>query len=476
MLIQKRVAVIGAGPAGLSAAKRLTELGAEVTVFEAGSSVGGMAKSFELWGQVVDLGPHRFFSSDPRVNQFWLDATNNNYVMVDRSTRILYDGRFFDYPLKAANALRQLGVIESLLSVLSYLREKLFFWRAKGETFDDWVTSRFGRRLYRTFFETYSRKLWGIEPHLLDADFAAQRIKKFSLWEAIRSAIGLGTRTNHKTLVDEFAYPREGAGSPYENIARDLTDSGSELLLENPVEEIETLQEGGFRLTSSSGFQVESDHIVSTMPLTHLVKKLRAPARVIAVAEELKFRSTILAYLEVVGPNPFEDQWVYVHSQELQTGRVTNFSNWSGKVSSTKDRHVICMEYWAYFSDSIWTWEDQKVIELAREELKMSGLLGEENHILRGEVRKVPNCYPVYEQGYQARLEVLQDFVSGYPEVHPIGRYGAFKYNNQDHSILMGLLAAENIAGGASHDLWGINTDYEYQESSRISETGLVHY
>jgi protoporphyrinogen oxidase len=467
----RQIAVIGAGPAGLSAALRLQLAGKNVTVYEAADQVGGMAKSFELWGQIVDLGPHRFFSSDPRVNKFWLESVDYEYVMVNRLTRIYYKNRFFSYPIQATNALRGLGIFEALRCVLSYLKVKVVPNKEESK-FDSWVTNRFGRRLFEIFFKSYTEKLWGISCSVLDADFAAQRIKKLSLYEAVKGAI-FGNRNNkHRTLVDEFAYPNLGAGYVYTKMAQKFIAAGGSLRLKTQVMDI-TLLGDSVEITSSDTEQKIYDHLISTMPITQLVAKIGAPSEILELTKELKFRNTILVYLEVKGNNPFPDQWIYVHAQNLLTGRITNFSNWTKTINRNEEHHIICLEYWCYDSDEIWTQEDSKLISLATRELYETKLIDNET-ILRGFVRRVPKCYPVYSSGYRAILEPIQEYLNTVLTITPIGRYGSFKYNNQDHSILMGMLAANNLLGDEQTDLWEINTDYEYQEESRISTSGLV--
>src|SRR5688572_10855102 len=270
----KRVAVIGAGPAGLTAAYQLSKRkDIEVTLFEASNSVGGLAKSITLWNQRVDIGPHRFFSSDTRVNEFWLEIVENRYEMVDRLTRIFYNNRFFYYPLKPLDAFAKLGVIESINCFFSYLKEKLSPTEFKGD-FESWVIGRFGKRLYELFFKTYSEKLWGIKCTELDAAFAAQRVKKLSLWEAIKNAFIGGTK--HKTLVDEFAYPHRGTGMVYEIMSEKFQANGGRLRLETPVEKVVTTDGAVTGLILTSGEELKFDHVISSMPLSLLVSRLDA--------------------------------------------------------------------------------------------------------------------------------------------------------------------------------------------------------
>lgn len=468
----KSVAIIGAGPAGLTAAYQLASKGVKVTVFEAGASVGGMSRTISLWGHKVDLGPHRFFSGDPRVNKLWLDLVGDRYSMVKRLTRIFYQGRFFDYPLKPFNALSGLGLLEAARCVSSYV---IVRWRPVPveDTFEDWVTNRFGRRLFEIFFRSYSEKLWGISCRALDADFAAQRIRKLSFVEAVKSALSPSGASRHRTLADEFAYPHDGAGAVYQEMAQRIRALGGEIRLRTPVASVHPAREGEqkARLILADGEDLAFDHIVSTMPITHLIDRIGAPDEVRDGAARLKFRNTILVYLRVAGASAFPDQWIYIHSPGLLTGRITNFRNWRPAAQGA-DEAVLCLEYWCYDGDEIWTRDEDALVRLASEELCRASLARREA-IKDGQVVRVPNCYPVYEAGYRKRLAPVQAFLRQQRGLSVIGRYGAFKYNNQDHSILMGLLVAENIADGAAHDLWSINTDDDYQEASRISATGL---
>jgi len=467
----KRVVVIGAGPAGITAAYKLQLGGVQVTLYEASNSVGGMAKSFELWNQIVDLGPHRFFSSDPRVNEFWLESLDYEYVMVKRLTRIYYKNRFFSYPLQALNAFLGLGIVEAFRCVLSYVVVKAAPEKDESK-FDSWVINRFGTRLFEIFFKSYTEKLWGIDCSVLDADFAAQRIKKLSLFEAISGAF-FGNKSNkHRTLVDEFAYPKLGAGDVYTRISEKFIAAGGVLHLNSRVTGIELL-DSQVAISVNEEAPQFFDHVVSTMPLTLLVQKVGAPEDVLEKTRQLKFRNTILVYLKVEGKNPFPDQWIYVHAEDLQTGRITNFRNWTKSINKDENANIICLEYWCYDTDEIWVSDDNKLIELATKELYGTKLVDSDS-IQDGFVQRVPKCYPVYSSGYREILEPIQKYLNSIKVISPIGRYGSFKYNNQDHSILMGLLASENILGNSHTNLWTINTDYEYQESTRITATGLV--
>lgn len=469
----QKVAVIGAGPAGITAAYQLAKAGIEVHLYEAAPQVGGLAKTIDLWNQKLDLGPHRFFSDDTRVNKLWLEVAGKDYRMVDRLTRVYYKNKFYFYPIKAFDALSKLGLITSAHCFLSYMYEKVNPTKQDG-TFETWVTSRFGQKLFEIFFKTYSEKLWGITCKELDADFAAQRIKKFSLGEAIKSALGISGK-KHKTLVDQFAYPTGGTGMIYERMEIFINANGGKVLCNTPVKRV--LKEGetvnGIELMDGS--ILPYDHVVSSMPFTVMVKQLPGvPQHIVDLTNTLKFRNTILVYLNVDGTDLFPDNWLYVHSTDLQMGRITNFRNWVPEILNGEKTTAVVLEYWCYDNDAMWTQDDASLIELAKVELNKTGL-NKGKPVLAGHVHRIQRCYPVYDKGYKDRLKPIEQYLNTIDGLSIIGRYGAFKYNNQDHSILMGLLAAENIVkANTEHNLWDINTDYDnYQERSTITASGL---
>jgi protoporphyrinogen oxidase len=467
-----RICVIGAGPAGITAAHLLSAAGHCVSVYEADADVGGMAKSFDLWGQRVDLGPHRFFSSDPRINNLWLEMVGTDYDLVSRLTRIYYKRKFYYYPLKPFDALVKMGIFEACRCVGSYLGEKVSSTPQNG-TFENWVTSRFGRRLYEIFFKTYSEKLWGIQCTELDADFAAQRIKKLSLSAALLNALTRGKGNTHKTLIDQFGYPHAGSGMVYERMAAQVRQNGGQVYTRCPVRRVLVENRRAIGVQLLSGEELTFDHVISTMPLTRLVEGLNeVPADIVAHVGKLTFRNTILVYLRVDAENVFPDNWLYIHSADLLTGRITNFRNWTPRLYGAEKSTIVALEYWCYDDDALWNTRVEDLVALGARELRATGLIGNTS-ISAGHVEKIQASYPVYRRGYKDYLRPVEDYLDTIAALTPIGRGGAFKYNNQDHSILMGLLAAENILHQAGHNLWQINTDSEYQEKSAIKETGL---
>ncbi len=475
--MKKSIAIIGAGPAGLTAGFNLSKKGFKVDIYEASSSVGGMAKTIKLWDQLVDLGPHRFFSQDPRVNKVLFEILENDYVIVNRTTRILYNNFFFDYPLKPFNAIKGLGFLESIRCVISYSKSKIknIFFKKKEQkkSFEDWVQDRFGNRLYEIFFKTYSEKLWGISCKDLDSDFAAQRIKKLSLFEAIKSAIFKDKKNKHKTLVDAFVYPKLGTGMIYERMEKKILNLGGKIYFNERVKAVKPLKNEIKKVEiifENKNIKIY-DEVISTMPITTLVKSMASitPEKVINCVKDLRFRNTILVYLEINNKSIFPDQWIYVHSKNIKTGRITNFRNWTKTINKNKNETILCMEYWANDDSKIWAQNDENLINIAIEEIVQTGLV-KIDEINNGSVLRLPKCYPVYSVGYKEKLNPVKKFLNNFKNIYAIGRYGSFKYNNQDHSILMGILAAENISENKNHNLWDLNNDYEYQEKGELKE------
>lgn len=468
-----KIAIIGAGPAGMTAAYQLSKQLRNVDVYEASDNVGGLARTFSLWNQKVDLGPHRFFSNDSRVNELWLELAGQDYDMVNRLTRIYYKKRFFHYPLKPFNALANLGLFEAGRSLTSYGVQRVFPSK-EDDSFEGWVTHRFGKRLFEIFFKTYTEKLWGISTKELNADFAAQRIKKLSLWEAIVNGFSSGKGNTHKTLIDQFAYPHGGSGVIYERMAEAVKKQGGSVFLKTPVNKVLTSNNVAWGIELEDGSIKEYSHIISSMPLTLLTQRLpEAPDHIKQHSSALTYRNTIIVYLNVQSDRLFPDNWVYVHSNDLKMGRLTNFRNWVPQLYGNEKSTICALEFWCYEKDEFWKWNDEDLINLGKDELKRTGLIGNAT-ISDGFVYRISRCYPVYNADYKKHLLPVEKYLSGIKRMQVIGRYGAFKYNNQDHSILMGRLAADNILNNAGHNLWAINTDYEsYQESSLITKTGL---
>jgi len=462
---EKPIIIIGAGPAGLSCAVKLAEAGKAVQVVESSEHVGGLSRSFSLWGQTVDLGPHRFFSSDPEVVDHWKNHLENGATRVKRLTRIHYRDRLFFYPLEPLDVLKNLGAGEMVRSVTSYASQRLFPINEPA-TLEDWVTNKFGRRLSDIFFRAYSEKLWGIPYHQIDADWAAQRIREFSLWGAVKESFS-NQRSSHRTLADEFLYPIGGAGVVYESMAKTLTARGGRVFLKRAVTSIQLDPDGrASGVTLADGETLPAQTVVSTMPITQMLFALpEVPPTVSGASRSLRFRNTILCYLEVDRADLFPDNWIYVHSPHLRHGRITNFRNWCPSLYGNAETSILCMEFWCFEDDATWHLGGEILAQLAQRELR-SLWPRSSFRVLNHKVVKIPRSYPLYEIGYRNSIDVIRQHLQTIPNLIPIGRYGSFKYNNQDHSLLMGLRAADQILTGRDHRLWDLNCDSVYQEAA----------
>jgi protoporphyrinogen oxidase/putative flippase GtrA len=469
--------ILGAGPAGLAAAYILTQQGQSVVVIEKDETVGGLARSIKYKDFILDYGPHRFFTKIPPVLKLWDEVLGADQVTVQRLTRIYYGRRYFRYPLKASEALSSLGLLESGKIIVSYLAAKLFPNR-QPQNFSEWVTAKFGKRLFEIFFEAYTEKLWGLPCKEISADWAAQRIKGLSLSKAIRNAL-LGNDGKVKTLIDQFQFPRLGSGQLYEKISDHLKQQGQTVLLNTEVVQVHhqngqvqqvTLKDGKTGKVST----VSCGGVISSIPITFFLQNLVSspPESVLTASKSLKFRNTILVYLIVEGQQLFPDNWLYINEPSVQLGRVTNFSNWSPEMLPNQHQTPLCCEYWCNFGDAMWEQSESELLHMAEQELRKINLLHGER-ISSGFVVRLPQTYPIYAGQYKKALLDIQDYIKQFSNLQLIGRYGSFKYNNQDHSLLMGILAAENILTPGQHDLWAVNADSEYEEeaSAEVAST-----
>jgi protoporphyrinogen oxidase len=467
-----RVLVCGGGPAGLTAAYLLGRGGTPVTVVEASEEVGGLARTSRYKEYGFDIGGHRFFTKLQRVQALWEELLGPELIDVPRLSRIHYRGRFFQYPLRAGDALAGLGVWRTSKVLLSYLWSRLRPHPVE-ENFEQWVSNRFGSELYRIFFKTYTEKVWGIPCTEIRSEWAAQRIQGLSLTRAILSAAPLQRRSNEiRTLIDEFKYPRLGPGQMWERCRDRIIDQGGQVMMQHRVERFEL---SGRRVTAASvrtpegERRIEADHFISTLSLRAAVRAFgdSAPAAVRAAAERLAYRDFILVALVVDGDDLFPDNWIYVHTPGVSVGRVQNFNNWSPALVPVPNTTLLGMEYFCFSGDALWSLSDAELIDLATREVTSLGLLGGAE-VREGTVVRVPEAYPIYDSTYRESVATIREFLDPLENFHTVGRNGMHKYNNQDHSMLTAMLVVDNLHG-ASHDVWSVNCDFEYQEEVRVN-------
>lgn len=468
------VTIIGAGPAGLTAAYELSKLGLYPTVVEADSQVGGLSRTVNYRGYRFDIGGHRFFSKVPLINELWQEMLREDFLVRPRLSRIYYREHFFDYPLKAANALAGLGPVEALLITLSYTKAKLF---PGGEetNFEQWVSNRFGYRLYEIFFKTYTEKVWGLPCAEISADWAAQRIKNLSLHEALRNALLGAARAKDgqviTTLIDQFHYPRYGPGMMWEHCEQLLATRGHETIRGIKVERIRH-RNGRVECVygrKGDGESVEfgGDHFISTMPLRRLIQSLdpAPPDRVLQAANTLRYRDYLTAVLIVKRESVFPDNWIYIHSPDVKMGRIQNYKNWSEYMVPDQSRTSLGLEYFLWDKDDEWNWSQDRLVELGIKECAKIGLI-EPDEVEDGTVVRMKKAYPVYDQHYQESVEIIRNYLEGFSNLQTVGRNGLHRYNNQDHSMLTAVYAARNIVG-ENNDVWSVNTEMEYHEEVR---------
>ena len=472
---------MGAGPAGLTAAYELMKHAVPITVIEKDAGyVGGLARTVEHKGYRFDIGGHRFFSKNQEVEDLWTEILGSEMLTRDRLSRIYYRGRFFAYPLKAVNALWNLGLIETVRCMASYSRARLFPIR-NPRSFQDWVRNQFGWRLYSIFFKTYTEKVWGIPTTELSADWAAQRIKSLDLLLVLKSALLPHRKPTHRddivtTLIDSFRYPRFGPGQMWERVAEICAEKGQPVLFGQAVDGIKH-DRGRVRsvITRTASGKIAENigtDFVSSIPIRQLIDRLDPPApeAVQKAANSLAYRDFISVALMIDRADVFPDNWIYIHDPSVRVGRIQNFKNWSPDMVPDQAKTCLGLEYFCFEGDGMWTSDDATLIHLATKELAQLGICTPDQ-VFDGVVVRQPKAYPVYDDAYQAHVDVVREYLSSQlSNLHLVGRNGMHKYNNQDHSMMTALLVARNIATGSSHDPWKVNAEAVYHEDVHVGE------
>jgi protoporphyrinogen oxidase len=460
---RRPVAVLGGGPAGLTAGYLLAKQQVPVIVFEAEEQVGGIAKTEVRDGFRFDLGGHRFFTKSEEVDDLWHEVMREEFLKRPRMSRIYWNGKFLDYPLNGTDVIRKLGPVEVVRAGLSYLWAVV---KPKGreDNFEQWVSNRFGKRLFDLFFKSYTEKVWGVPTTEIRAEWAAQRIKGLSFFSAAKAAF-FGNKGNKiKSLISEFHYPRFGPGQMWETMTDDIIAAGGEVRLNTPVTRLE-IEDGNVVAVHAGGERIETRHVISSLPLRATVGMAgqAAHGRVVDAARGLRYRDFLTVALVIDGEDLFPDNWIYIHEPGVRVGRIQNFRSWSPWMVPDPSKASVGLEYFCFKGDDLWEMDDEDLVELAKREIGQLGL-GDPATVERGFVTRVPLAYPMYDADYGERVAVIREWLAGIGNLQQVGRNGLHRYNNSDHSMLTAMRAVDNLLHGAGHDIWAVNAESVYHE------------
>ena len=468
-----KVIIIGAGPAGLTAAWEFSKHKIQTIILEGDSETGGISRTVDRNGWKFDIGGHRFFTKVEEVYEIWDEMLDkDDFIMRPRMSRIYYNGKFFDYPLKASNALFNLGILEALRCVFSYIYIRIFPIK-EINNFETWVASRFGWRLYNIFFKTYTEKVWGVPADTIGAEWASQRIKNLSLGKAITNAL-LPKKNSEiiTTLIDEFKYPKFGPGMMWDSASTRLKKKGHEIIFNSKVEKIIKLENSGYEVVTQDGSVYSCDAVFSSMPLAHLPDTLdpKPSKNIIEAGKNLKFRDFLTVALVVDKKFAFPDNWIYIHEPHVRVGRVQNYGSWSPYLVK-EGKTCLGLEYFVTKNDELWSSTNEELIELAISELEKLKLI-EHGSAEEGYVVRMPKAYPVYDLNYKENIEHIKNWLlEEHPNLYPMGRNGMHRYNNQDHSMMSAVKSVRNFVLNEKNNIWGINVDDGYHEEGVVERT-----
>jgi protoporphyrinogen oxidase len=421
-------------------------------------------------GYRFDLGGHRFFTKNQEVDDLWHEIMGDEFLKRPRMSRIFWRGKFLDYPLKGTDVIKKLGPLELFLCGMSYL------WAAvkpKGpeDNFEQWVSNRFGKRLYNHFFKSYTEKVWGVPTTELRAEWAAQRIKGLSFFSAAKAAF-FGNKGNKiKSLIDSFNYPRYGPGQMWEMMTRRIEEMGGEVRLETPATKIE-VRDGRVVAIHTPTEVIEPEATISSLPLraTAGIAEPAPPVRVTEAAQGLRYRDFLTVALVLDGEDLFPDNWIYIHEPSVRVGRIQNYRSWSPWMVPDPDTACVGLEYFAFKGDDLWTMADDDLVELAKRELQQLGLASPDK-VRRGHVVRVPLAYPMYDAEYAERVATIREWLDPLEGFVQVGRNGLHRYNNSDHSMLSAMRAVDNLIRGGNHDIWAVNVESAYHEEETDADT-----
>lgn len=468
-----KIIIVGAGPAGLTAAWEAEKFGYKTLILESTSQVGGISRTVERDGWRFDIGGHRFFTKVDLVNKIWDEILDrDDFLLRPRMSRIYYKKKFFDYPLKPLNALSNLGLFESIACVMSYIYVRIFPPKDQNN-FENWVAARFGWRLYNIFFKTYTEKVWGIEANKIGSDWASQRIKNLSLSKAILNAFFKDKSGEViTTLIDEFKYPKFGPGMMWETAYTKLTNKGHKIVLNSKVKKIEKYETNSYKVILKSGDVFEAEHVITSMPLASLPSTIypNENKETKLSGESLKFRDFLSVALVLDVEDAFPDNWIYIHEPGVKVGRIQNYGSWSPYLIK-EGMTCLGLEYFVNENDNMWNSSDDDLIELAKRELEYLKII-DTGKIKNGYVVRMPKAYPVYDLEYQQNITVIRRWLeNNHANIHPIGRNGMHRYNNQDHSMVAGVLTVRNILNKETNNIWEINVEDEYHEEKILDRS-----
>jgi len=473
---QRPVLVLGGGPAGLTAAYLLAKANRPVIVVEAEDQVGGLAKTVvDPEGYRFDLGGHRFFTKVQEVDDLWHEVMGEEFLRRPRQSRIYWNGKFLEYPLQGADVIKKLGPVELTRSGLSYLRALL---KPKGneDSLEEWVSNRFGWRLYQLFFKTYTEKVWGVPCSELRAEWAAQRIKGLSFFSAAKAAF-VGNKGNKiKSLISEFNYPRYGPGQMWDFMTQRIREHGGEVLTEAEVTSLEVV-DGEVTEVVAGGVTYTPSAVISSLPLRDTVALAR-PDRseeLDQAARDLRYRDFMTVALVLDGDDLFPDNWIYIHDPGVRVGRIQNYRSWSPWMVPDPTTACVGLEYFCFAGDDLWVKDDDDLVEMAKRELHALGL-ADPAKVRRGYVVRVPMAYPMYDRDYAPRVEAVKEWLAGISNLQQVGRNGLHRYNNSDHSMLTAMRAVDNLLLGTDHDLWAVNAESVYHEEGEEIDTNPYPY
>ncbi|MDR0831482.1 MAG: NAD(P)/FAD-dependent oxidoreductase [Bacillales bacterium] len=501
----KKAIIIGAGPAGLTTAyKLLKETDYIPFIIESENVPGGISKTLNYKGNRMDIGGHRFFSKSSEVNELWrtfvveqgqpsqddllLNRTrtfvgkgdpekeDNVFLVRNRVSRIYYLRKFFDYPVSLKyQTIKNMGFKRTMKVGFGYLGTK--FRKLKEDNLENFYINRFGRPLYAMFFESYTTKVWGVEPKNIDASWGAQRVKGLSLWKAITSMFAKKKETS---LIDEYYYPKYGPGQLYEIMARKIIELGGTILYNTEVKDIIVKENKIEKLLDTQGNEYVGDVYISSEAIKDLVNGIEnAPKEVKDVATNLPYRDFVtvgllVSKLEIQNTtktmtvnNIVPDCWIYLQEPDVKIGRLQIFNNWSPYlVKDFADKIWIGLEYFCNEGDELWNKEENEFVEFAKEELEKIGIIKKEN-VLDGARYRVKKAYPAYFEAYHS-FPIVKDYLLTITNLYCIGRNGQHRYNNMDHSMLTGLRTVEAIQGLISkEEVWQVNSEEDYHESKK---------